>query len=124
MPNNSHTIRGKVLQVSQAVQKGKNENFRVRFFLLETEENDPQYAQRIKFQCAGNNVDVVDESWADRDVEVSFNIRGYEYDKKNYVNLNVYKCERLASEDAATVHAQNDQSGGGQGSAIEDDVPF
>ena len=105
--NNKHTQTGKILEVSEVVTRANN--FKVRYILLLTDEGD--YSQKLKMECAGKNVDAVQEDWSGREVEVQFNLRGFEYQSKNYVTVAIWKATLLDEakddrvEEAETVSA-------------------
>ena len=68
--------------------------FTKREFVITTNE---QYPQDVKLECIKEKTNLLDGLAEGDEVEVSFNIRGNEYNGKYYVNLQAWK---LQSEDS------------------------
>lgn len=114
---NTHVVEGKLLQVSEKFFKGKDNAFEIRYILIETDEGD--YSQKIKMECAGKNVNAVKEEWIGSDIEIKFNLRGFEWEGKNYVGLTVWRANPLSAMES-TLYQSEPSSGGSK----SDEIPF
>ena len=65
--------------------------FTKREFVITTNE---QYPQDVKLECIKDKTNLLDGLAEGDEVEVSFNIRGNEYNGKYYVNLQAWKLQR------------------------------
>jgi len=119
MKANQHTIEGILLQVSEKILKGKNNDFEVRYVLLETDESE--YSQKIKLECLGKKADVVSPDWEGKSVSLDFNLKGFEYNDKNYVNLAVYDAKLLEEEVEEVMIKQQSSFGTNK---KENNIPF
>ena len=59
-------------------------------FVITTNE---QYPQDVKLECIKDKTNLLDGLAEGDEVEVSFNIRGNEYNGKYYVNLQAWKLQ-------------------------------
>ena len=84
----SYTLKGKLILISE--QRQISERFAVRDFVVETSE---KYPQKIKFQCANNALDIVNQGMLNQEITVHFNINGRESRGSFFVNLNAWKIE-------------------------------
>ena len=82
-------INGKVKLImdTQTFDSG----FRKREFVITTQE---QYPQDVKLECTQDRVTLLDSYNVGDDVEVSFNIRGNEYNGRYYVNLQAWRINK------------------------------
>lgn len=110
-------INGKVKLImdTQTFDSG----FRKREFVITTQE---QYPQDVKLECTQDRVTLLDSYNEGDDVEVSFNIRGNEYNGRYYVNLQAWRINKGTGADApvpqapdTTLEQTDDQ---------DDDLPF
>ena len=92
----------KVINEIQTFQSG----FSKREFVVEVE--DGKYPQMVKFECVKDKTAMTDGFSIGDQVNVSFDIRGNEYNGRYYVNLNAWKMQR---------------AGGGGGAAPAADLP-
>jgi hypothetical protein len=92
--------------------------FKKREFVVTT---DGDYPQDIKFEFIKDKVDILDKYSEGQRVDVSFDIRGNEYNGKYYNNLQAWKV--FAVEGAST---KNDRAndGANDGASDKDDLPF
>jgi hypothetical protein len=60
-------------------------------FVIQTQ--DEKYPQTINFQISNKNMDQLNSINIGEEVEVSFDIRGNEYNGKYYNKLNAFKVE-------------------------------
>lgn len=65
-----------------------SEKFRKREFVITTED---KYPQDILFQLTQNNTDLIDSIRVGEKVEVSYNLRGKEYNGRYYVSLDAWQ---------------------------------
>ena len=84
-----HTLKGtvKVVLDEQVFASGFNK----REFVI-TDSAD-KYPQDIKFECVKDKVELVNKLNVGDQVEVTFDIRGNEYNDKFYVSLAAWKIE-------------------------------
>lgn len=85
-------INGKVklLMDAQTFESG----FTKREFVITTQE---QYPQDVKLECTQQRVNLLDNLKEGDDVDVSFNIRGNEYNGRYFVNLQAWRIEPVGS---------------------------
>ena len=69
--------------------------FTKREFVITTNE---QYPQDVKFECIKDKTSLLDGISNGDDIEVSFNVRGNEYNGKYYVNLQAWRLSRTEIE--------------------------
>jgi hypothetical protein len=84
-----NTLKGtvKVILDEQVFASGFNK----REFVV-TDEDD-KYPQDIKFECVKDKVELVNKLKVGDKVEVTFDLRGNEYNDKYYVSLSAWKIE-------------------------------
>ena len=68
-----------------------SEKFRVMDFVIETP--DEKYPQKVQFQAANDRIQDVISLAIGEELELSFDLRGREYNGKYYNTLNAYKIE-------------------------------
>ena len=81
------TIKGAVKLVNEV--KVISDKFSVREFVITT--LDPKYPQDILFQAVNDRMDAVAPLKVSQVVEVSFNLRGREFNGRYYNTLDVWK---------------------------------
>ncbi len=110
--------------------------FTKREFVITT--GDSKWPQDIKFEIVKDKCTLLDQFAVGQAVNVSFDIRGNEYQGKYYVNLNCWKIQAGAGgggggNNAAPANTSNDipdfsnDSSGGEPSMDDlrgDDIPF
>jgi single-strand DNA-binding protein len=84
-----HKLKGKLILKSEPRQI--SEKFRVMDFVIETP--DEKYPQKIQLQILNDRIAEMDKYSLGEELEVSFDIRGREYNGKYYNSLNAYKVE-------------------------------
>jgi hypothetical protein len=84
---NQHTTTGAIINKLPAKQV--SEKFRVQEFILKV--GDDKYPQEVKFQLVNDNIDLLDFIQVNEQVEVTFELRGREYNGTHYVSLNALK---------------------------------
>lgn len=80
-------MKGKIIYCSDVEKVGANEMDK-RVFAIETEG---EYPQQIGFNLIKDKVNMVSTGDVGKSCEVSYNIRGREYNGKYYVNLAAWK---------------------------------
>ena len=86
---NQHTTQGAIINKLPAKQV--SEKFKVQEFILKVGETDDKYPQEIKFQLVNDKTDLIDFIQVNEVVEVTFDLRGREYNGTHYVTLNALK---------------------------------
>jgi hypothetical protein len=84
-----YKAKGKVILIGP--EQVKSEKFTMKEFVIQTQ--DEKYPQTINFQISNKNMDQVNSINIGEEVEVSFDIRGNEYNGKYYNKLNAFKVE-------------------------------
>lgn len=84
-----HKLKGKLILKSEPRQV--SEKFRVMDFVIET--LDEKYPQKVQLQILNDRIAEMDKYSLGEELEVSFDIRGREYNGKYYNSLNAYKVE-------------------------------
>lgn len=84
-----HKLKGKLILKSEPRQI--SDKFRVMDFVIET--LDEKYPQKIQLQILNDRIAEMDKYSLGEELEVSFDIRGREYNGKYYNTLNAYKVE-------------------------------
>lgn len=123
----------KVFDVEQ-----KSERFQAREFVIETEE---QYPQFVKFQLVQDKCNLIDDHNEGDRLKVSFDLRGREWQGKYFTNLHAWKIE--SADGSGSSSPQSSGSGSSAGSSansapkptestttaapqadFDDDIPF
>ena len=86
---NQHTTQGAIINKLPAKQV--SEKFKVQEFILRVGQPEDKYPQEIKFQLVNDNIDLLDFIQVNDVVEVTFDLRGREYNGTHYVTLNATK---------------------------------
>jgi hypothetical protein len=113
----------------------KSDKFKTRNFVIETEG---QYPQLVQFQAVNDRCDILDNFMEGQLIEVSFDLRGREWNGKYITNLNAWKIQSALNPvqqtklpaPGATRATQpkpqpaNDPFPTYKGAGGEDDLPF
>ena len=94
--------------------------FTKREFVITTNE---QYPQDVKLECIKDKTSLLDGLAEGDEVEVSFNVRGNEYNGKYYVNLQAWRLNKSSSESAASEQTPSEPDFEPVGDD-DDDLPF
>jgi len=101
----SFELTGKVIDVSPIQQKG--ESFKKREFVIEVSDagnSGREFTDYVKFQCIQDRTDIIDESFLNENVKVSFNIKGNKWEKDGrvsyFTNLDAWRVEKAGSDEA------------------------
>jgi len=88
------TIKGTIKVLEETKSFGSN-GFEKRDFVIETEG---EYPQSIKLEFVQQKCELLDKFAEGQNVEVSFNLRGNEYNGKYYTNLQAWKINLAEGE--------------------------
>ena len=94
-------ITGKVIDISPVNQV--SDKFKKREFVIEKKEagGSAVFIDYIKFQLVQDRCDLINESFLNEDVKVSFNLKGNKWErdgKINYfTNLDAWKIEKISA---------------------------
>lgn len=114
-------------------QEVKGESFRVREFVIETQD---QYPQFVKFQLTQDRCDLLNDYNEGSMIKVSFDLRGREWQGRYFTNLNAWRIAAAEQKEegspfgdvefADPVPGASTQSGDGGNKAedFSDDLPF
>ena len=105
------TIKGAIKLINPI--KVISDKFSVREFVVTTP--DAKYPQDILFQTINDKMDVLESLGAGQQVEVSYNVRGREFNGRYYNTLDAWKIE-------VTVSKPSQPST--QPIELDDDLPF
>jgi hypothetical protein len=86
----SFEVQGKLHKVFPS--ENKSGSFQAREFVIEVESG--QYSQLIKFQLTQDRCDLIDNYSEGEEIQVSFDLRGREWDGKYFTNLNAWRLNR------------------------------
>ena len=100
----SFELTGKVIEIGPVQQKG--ESFKKREFVIEVSEagnSGREFTDYIKFQCIQDRTDIIDESFLNENVKVSFNIKGNKWEKDGrvnyFTNLDAWRVEKAGADE-------------------------
>ena len=94
--------------------------FTKREFVITTNE---QYPQDIKLECIKDKTSLLDGLSEGDDVEVSFNVRGNEYNGKYNVNLQAWRLTKSSGAESINEPPQSEPDFEPEGDD-DDDLPF
>ena len=94
-----YTLEGTLLKVFDTIQK--TDKFRVREFVVQTED---KYPQTIKFQLSQYRCESIEAFDIGDPISVDFNVAGREWNDKYFVNLNAF---RIAYGNSANADVSN-----------------
>jgi hypothetical protein len=95
-------IIGKVIDIAPVIQV--SDKFRKREFVIEKKENGANnlFIDYIKFQLTQDRCDLINESFMNEEVRITFNVKGNKWErdgKVNYfTNLDAWKVEKLQAQ--------------------------
>ena len=117
-------LTGKVIDI-QPIQQ-VSDKFRKREFVIEKQENSSTaiFVDYVKFQLVQDKCDLINDSFMNTEVKVSFNIKGNKWErdgKVNYfTNLDAWRIERV---DQAAATPQSTPSTSNTTSNDTNDLP-
>ena len=109
-------INGKLKQLMDL--QSWDSGFSKREFVITTNE---QYPQDIKLECIKDKTSLLNGVNPGEDIEVSFNLRGNEYNGKFYVNLQAWKITKVNDASQNTPPPDTDFEPVGED---DEDLPF
>ena len=95
-------ITGKIIDILPVNQV--SDKFRKREFVIERKETGGTalFIDYIKFQLVQDKCDLINESFMNEEVKVTFNIKGNKWERDGrvnyFTNLDAWKIERIASQ--------------------------
>jgi hypothetical protein len=95
-------ITGKIIDILPVNQV--SDKFRKREFVIERKETGGPavFVDYIKFQLLQDKCDLINESFLNEDVRISFNIKGNRWEKEGkvnyFTNLDAWKIEKMSSQ--------------------------
>jgi hypothetical protein len=105
------TIKGAIKLINPI--KVISDKFSVREFVVTTP--DAKYPQDILFQTVNDKMDILESLGAGQQVEVSYNVRGREFNGRYYNTLDAWKIEVTGSKPSQPST---------QPIELDDDLPF
>jgi hypothetical protein len=105
------TIKGAIKLINPI--KVINDKFSVREFVVTTP--DAKYPQDILFQTINDKMDILESLGVGQQVEVSYNVRGREFNGSYYNTLDAWKVEVTGSKPSQAST---------QPIELDDDLPF
>ena len=122
-------ISGKVIEISPVNQV--SDKFKKREFVIERKETGGSavFIDYIKFQLLQDKSDLINESYLNEEVKVTFNIKGNKWERDGkvsyFTNLDAWKLERLQTSRGADIAAPPSQFDDAAQDVSElDDLPF
>jgi len=104
-------ITGKIIDISPVNQV--SDKFKKREFVIEKKETGGSavFIDYIKFQLVQDKCDLINESFINEEVKISFNLKGNKWErdgKVNYfTNLDAWKVERSHAQGQEQNHSSN-----------------
>ena len=111
-------LNGKIKLISDL--QSWDSGFTKREFVVTTNE---QYPQDVKLEFIKDKTSLLDGLGEGDEIEVSFNVRGNEYNGKYYVNLQAWKLNKSAGEASASEESPSEPDFEPAGDD-DDDLPF
>ena len=109
--------------------ENKTDTFQAREFVIEVESGN--YPQFVKFQLTQDRCALVDNHNEGEVIKVHFDLRGREWNGKYFTNLNAWRIEKTATQQAPVNEAPKEEltfpSASDEPSAdfdTNDDLPF
>jgi hypothetical protein len=93
------TIKGAIKLINPI--KVISDKFSVREFVVTTP--DAKYPQDILFQTINDKMDVLESLGAGQQVEVSYNVRGREFNGRYYNTLDAWKVQVIGGQTVPTL---------------------
>ena len=100
----SFEITGKVIDIMPVNQV--SDKFRKREFVIEKKDTGGQtlFIDYIKFQLVQDKCDLINESYLNEEVRISFNIKGNRWERDGrvnyFTNLDAWRIERVSDSPA------------------------
>lgn len=94
----SYEAKGKIIKIFDI--ESKTASFQARDFVIEV--GDGNYPQMVKFQLTQDRCSLIDRYKEGETVNVSFDLRGREWNGKYFTNLNAWKIDGVQNSPTAT----------------------
>lgn len=107
--SNTYKIRGRVAAITEPKTFGSG--YTMQELLLDDESN-PQYPQRIPVGFGGDRIAQLATLKLGQEVEVTFSIRGSEYNGRHYTNLRGWGVSTITAAPVQTVQPIGDAASG------------
>lgn len=98
------TLKGAIKLINEV--KVISDKFSVREFVVTTP--DAKYPQDIMFQTVNDKMAILDSIGAGQEVEVSFNLRGREFNGRYYNTLDAWKVQTTGAAPSVQPQAETD----------------
>jgi hypothetical protein len=98
------TIKGAIKLINPI--KVISDKFSVREFVVTTP--DAKYPQDILFQTVNDRMDVLESLGVGQQVEVSYNVRGREFNGRYYNTLDAWKVQVIGGQTVETTNNDED----------------
>lgn len=105
--------------------ESKTQTFQAREFVIEVE--DGNYPQLVKFQLTQDRCSLLDNFEEGQQIKVMFDLRGREWQGKYFTNLNAWRVEAVAGDEAAPPPPDEDAdfpTVSDEPPAADNDLPF
>jgi hypothetical protein len=95
-------VTGKIIDILPVNQV--SDKFRKREFVIEKKESGGSavFVDYIKFQLVQDKCDLINESFLNEEVKISFNLKGNRWERDGrvnyFTNLDAWKIEKVASQ--------------------------
>ena len=99
----SFKVKGKLIDILP-VQTGSSARGEWKKLDFVLEVPDDQFPKKICFTLFNDKTEMVKESDKNRELEVSFNLEGREYNGKWYHNVNAFKIDRIEKSSGLGEH--------------------
>lgn len=106
-------LTGKVIDIQQI--NNISDKFRKREFVIETTEagSSTVFVNYVKFQLVQDKCDLIDDSFMNEEVKVSFNIKGNKWERDGktsyFTNLDVWRIEKVQNRQSPVNQDYNGQ---------------
>lgn len=89
-------IKGRLIHVGTIAEFGEKKT-KKREFVIKTV--DDKYPQEIKFEMIGDRVNLIDKYEIGNDIDVSFNIKGRQWNDKWFTSIEAWKISGSEKND-------------------------
>lgn len=96
-----------------------NSGFTKREFVITTE--DDRFPQDVLFSCTKDRCALLDSLSIGERIQISFDIRGREYNGRHFVNLEAFRINRLDADQGAPVE---EMPAADEPPIMDDGIPF
>ena len=97
----SFKVKGRVVDILQ-LQTGSSARGEWKKLDFVLEVPDDQFPKKICFTLFNDKTEMIKETDKNREMEVSFNLEGREYNGKWYHNVNAFRIDRVEKTESAS----------------------